>query len=352
MTYAYVIRLRHKAHAACSQERGDKVRAIVGDRYGGPEELGLRELDRPGVGAGEVLVRVRAAGLHVGDVFAMRGAPFLVRLSSGISAPKTGIPGLDLAGVVAAVGPEVTRFAPGDEVFGLCAWPSAGACAEYAVARESTLAPMPAGLTFEEAAAIPTSASAALHGLRDAGRVQAGQRVLVNGASGGVGTFAVQIARRLGAEVTAVCGPSGVDLVRGLGAHDVLDYTIEDVTRDDAVYDVILDNVENHPLNAMRAILTRDGTLVCNSGTGAGGAAFLVRLVAPVVLDPFVPQRLRRPLSNPKREDLDVLAGMVADGSLRPVIDTVYALEDTADALRHVESGHPRGKIVVRVAEA
>lgn len=328
------------------------MRAIVGDRYGGPEVLALREIGRPVVGAGEVLVRVRAAGLHVGDVFAMRGAPFLVRLTSGMRRPKAGIPGLDLAGVVEDVGPEVTRFAPGDEVFGLCVWPSAGACAEYVVARENTLAPKPAGLTFEEAAAIPTSASAALHGLRDAGRVQAGQRVLVNGASGGVGTYAVQIARRLGADVTAVCGPGGADLVRGLGADDVVDYTTEDVTRDDAIYDVILDNVENHSLNRMRGILTRDGTLVCNSGTGAGGVAFLIRLAAPVLLDPFVPQRLRRPFSNPKREDLDVLAGMVAEGSLRPVIDTVYPLEETPAALRHVESGHPRGKIVVRVADA
>jgi NADPH:quinone reductase-like Zn-dependent oxidoreductase len=326
------------------------VRAIIGERYGGPEVLELRDVERPAVGAGEVLVRVRAAGLHVGDVFAMRGAPFLVRLSTGLRRPKAGIPGLDLAGVVAAVGPEVTRFAPGDEVFGLCAWPSTGACAEYTLAREDTLAPKPVELTFEEAAAIPTSASAALHGLRDAGRLKAGQHVLVNGASGGVGTFAVQIARRLGAEVTAVCGPGGADLVLGLGAHHVVDYTVDDVTRDDAIYDVILDNVENHPLNRMRGILTRDGTLVCNSGTGASGVAFLVRLAAPVMLDPFVPQRLRRPFSNPKRVDLDDLAGMVADGSLRPVIDTVYALEDTAEALRHVESGHPRGKIVVRVA--
>jgi NADPH:quinone reductase-like Zn-dependent oxidoreductase len=325
------------------------VRAIIGKRYGGPEGLELREVERPAVGAQEVLVRVVAASVHIGDVFAMRGAPFLVRLTTGLRRPKHGVPGLDLAGVVEEVGPEVTRFAPGDEVFGLCAWPSAGACADLALAAENTLASKPSTLTFEQAAALPTSASAALHGLR-AGGVTAGQQVLVNGASGGVGVFAVQIARALGAEVTAVCGPGGAALVRELGASDVIDYTQADVTRYSDRYDVILDNVENHPLGTMRRILVTDGALVCNSGTGAGGLRFLVRLAMPVLQDPFVPQRLRRPFSNPKREDLEVLAAMVADGSLRPVIDKVFPLEETAAALRHVETGHPRGKVVVRVA--
>jgi len=325
------------------------VRAIIGERYGGPEGLELREVERPAVGAQEVLIRVVAASVHIGDVFAMRGAPFLVRLTTGLRRPKLGVPGLDLAGIVEEVGPEVTRFAPGDEVFGLCSWPSAGACADLALAAESTLAPKPSTLTFEQAAALPTSASAALHGLR-AGGVTAGQQVLVNGASGGVGVFAVQIARALGAEVTAVCGPGGAALVRELGASDVIDYTQADVTTYGDLYDVILDNVENHSLGAMRRMVTTNGTLVCNSGTGAGGLTFLVRLAMPVLQDPFVPQRLRRPFSNPKREDLEVLAAMVADGSLRPVIDTVYPLEETAAAMRHVETGHPRGKVVVRVA--
>jgi NADPH:quinone reductase-like Zn-dependent oxidoreductase len=325
------------------------VRAIIGERYGGPEGLELREVERPAVGAQEVLVRVVAASVHIGDVFAMRGAPFLVRLTTGLRRPKLGIPGLDLAGIVEEVGPEVTRFAPGDEVFGLCTWPSAGACADLALATENTLAPKPSTLTFEQAAALPTSASAALHGLR-AGGVTAGKQVLVNGASGGVGVFAVQIARALGAEVTAVCGPGGAALVRELGASDVIDYTQADVTTYSDLYDVILDNVENHPLGAMRRMLRTDGTLVCNSGTGAGGLTFLVRLAMPVLQDPFVPQHLRRPFSNPKREDLEVLAAMVADGTLRPVIDTVYPLEETAAAMRHVEKGHPRGKVVIRVA--
>jgi NADPH:quinone reductase-like Zn-dependent oxidoreductase len=259
---------------------------------------------------------------------------------------------MDVAGVVEAVGAAVTGFAPGDEVFGLCAWPSAGACAEYARVSAAALAPKPPELTFEQAAALPTSASAALHCIRDAGCVTSGTRVLVNGASGGVGVFAIQIARSLGAEVTAVCGPDGEALVRQLGAQRVIDYTREDVTLGAERYDVILDNVENRPLSAMRRILTPDGTLVCNSGTGAGGLRFLVRLLRPYVLDPFVRQRLRRPYSDPRRADLEVLAGMVADGSLRPIIDAAFRLEETAQAMRHVESGHPRGKVVVRVAGA
>jgi NADPH:quinone reductase-like Zn-dependent oxidoreductase len=291
-----------------------------------------------------------AAGLHVGDVFGMRGAPFLVRFASGLRRPKYGVPGLDMAGVVEAVGPAVTTFAPGDEVFGLCAWPSAGACAEYAPAPEDSLARKPATMSYVTAAALPTSASAALHCIRDAGGVTAGQRVLVNGASGAVGTYAVQIARALGAEVTAVCGPSNAGLARELGAHHVIDYTREDFTRGSDRYDVILDNIENHPLGAVRRVLAPDGTLVCNSGTGASGLAFMVRLVRPMLLDRFVKQHLRRPLSTPKRADLEVLGQMVADGSLRPVVERTYALEETPAAMRLIEGGHSRGKVVVAVA--
>lgn len=326
------------------------MKAIVSERYGGPEHLTLRDVPRPEIGDREVLVRVMAAGLHVGDVFGMRGAPFPVRFASGLRRPKYGVPGLDMAGVVEAVGPAVTTFAPGDEVFGLCAWPSAGACAEYARAPEATLARKPAAMSFVTASALPTSASAALHCVRDAGGVTAGGRVLVNGASGAVGTYALQIARALGAEVTAVCGPSNAGLARELGAHHVIDYTREDFTRGSARYDVILDNIENHPLGAVRRVLAPDGTLVCNSGTGASGLAFMVRLVRPVLLDPFVKQHLRRPLSNPKRADLEVLAHMVAVGSLRPVVERTYALEETPAAMRLIEGGHSRGKVVVAVA--
>lgn len=323
--------------------------AIVQDRYGGPELLALREIERPPVREGDVLVRVRAAGLHVGDVFAVRGAPFPVRFMSGLRRPKLGVPGFDVAGTVEAIGGRVSRFAPGDQVFGVCRWPASGACAEYAIAAEDGLARIPDGLTMDEAAALPTSASAALHGLRDAGRLAAGQRVLINGASGGLGTFAVQIARALGAEVTAVCGPTNVELVRSLGAHHVIDYTREDFTRGSARYDLVLDNVENHSLAACRRVLTPTGTLLLNSGTGANGLRFLVRLVRPVLLDPFVRHRLRRYFSNPRTGDLETLAAMVVEGSLRPVIGATYPLAETADAVRAIEGGHMRGKVVVRI---
>ena len=192
------------------------MQAIVQERYGGPEVLVSREIQRPGIGDRDVLVRVHAAGLHIGDAFGVRGSPFPVRFTSGLRGPKFGVPGSDIAGTVEAIGSAVTRFAPGDKVFGCCKWPSSGACAEYARADGDTLLVKPSGLSFEQAAAIRTSASAALHGLRDAGRLQAGQKVLINGASGGVGTYAVQIARAFGAEVTGVCGPTNVDLVHSL----------------------------------------------------------------------------------------------------------------------------------------
>ena len=326
------------------------MQAIVQNRYGGPEVLAGREIDRPGIGDGDVLVRVRAAGLHIGDVFAVRGSPFPIRFMSGLRGPKLGVPGFDIAGTVEATGSGVTRFAPGDEVFGLCSWPSSGACAEYARAEEAKLVAKPVDLSFEQAAAIPTSASAALHGLRDAGRLAAGQSVLVNGASGGVGTYAVQIARAFGAEVTGVCGPTNVELVRSLGAHHVIDYTRDDFTRGTARYDLILDNIENHPLAECRRVLAPDGTLVLNSGTGAGSLGLLVRLVRPVVTSPFVKHTLRRYLSNPDHEDLAVLLRMVEEGTLRPVIDATYPLRDTAAALRHLEAGHARGKVVIVIS--
>jgi NADPH:quinone reductase-like Zn-dependent oxidoreductase len=323
------------------------VQAIVQQRYGGPEVLVSREIDRPAIGDRQVLVRVHAAGLHIGDAFGVRGSPFPVRFTSGLRGPKLGIPGFDIAGTVEATGSAVTRFGPGDEVFGICTWPSSGACAEYARAAEDALVHKPAGLSFEQTAAIPTSASAALHGLRDAGRLQAGQRVLINGASGGVGTYAVQIARAFGAEVTGVCGPTNVDLVRSLGAHRVIDYTREDFTRGSQRHDLILDNMENHSLADCRRALTPNGTLVLMSGTGASGLRLLVRLIRPVLLSPFVKHSLRRPYSNPNRQDLEVLVSMVEAGTLRPVIDATYPMPETAAAIRHIETGRARGKVVV-----
>jgi len=326
------------------------MRAVVHERYGAPEEvLASRHIDKPQIGRDEVLVRVHAAGLHVGDCFGVRGSPWPLRAVSGLRRPRYGVPGLDVAGRVEAVGSRVTRFRPGDEVFGSCGWPSAGACAEYAAADEDKLVSKPANLTFEEAAAIPTSALAALHGLRDAGDLQPGQKVLINGASGGVGTFAVQIAKALGAEVTGVCGTVNVAMVRSLGADHVFDYTKADFTTARSRYDLILDNVENRSLSDVRRALKPRGTLVLNSGTGPGGMQMLGRYMRPLLLSPFVRHQLRRYLSSPNRADLEVLAAFVEDGKLRPIIDRGFPLDQTPAALHHIETGHARGKVVITV---
>jgi NADPH:quinone reductase-like Zn-dependent oxidoreductase len=326
-------------------EEASRVKAIVHDRYGPVDTLEQRELPVPAIGEREVLVRVRAAALHIGDSFAVQGRPFPVRASTGLRRPKYGVPGLDVAGVVEAVGSEVTRFRPGDEVFGC----GAGTCAELVRSREEELVPKPAGVTDEQAAAIPTSALAALHGLR-AGRLEPGQHVLVVGASGGVGTFAIQIAKALGAaSVTAVCSARNADLVRSLGADEVIDYATRDFTRDGRKYDLIFDNIENRSLGEVRRALTPNGTLVLNSGTGAAGIGLFVRLLRPVLISPFVRHRLVRFLSNPNPDDLALLATLVEEGKLRPVIDRTYPLGETASALRHIETGHARGKVVVAI---
>lgn len=319
------------------------MKAIVHDTYGSFDLLGLREVERPVVKDNEVLVRVHAAGLHVGDCFGVRGSPFVMRLVTGLFRPRLGIPGFDVAGRVEAVGRKVTRFRLADEVFGACN----GACAEYASVAEATLALKPPELSYEQAAALPTSALAALHALRDAGKVQRGHKVLINGASGGVGTFAVQIAREFGAEVTGVCSTANVELVRAIGAHRVIDYTREDFTRGNERYDLILDNVENRALSDCRRALGPGGTLILNSGTGAKGFRMLVRLVKPLVLSPFVRHNLRRYLSMPNHRDLVVLKELVESGKLAPVIDKVYPLHETPAALRYIESGRARGKVAV-----
>jgi NADPH:quinone reductase-like Zn-dependent oxidoreductase len=319
------------------------MKAIIQDSYGPIERLERRDIDPPAPGEHDVLVRVHAAGLHIGDVFAVRGSPFLVRLATGLRRPKYGVPGFDLAGTVTAVGSGVTRFAVGDEVFGT----GQGTAAEYAGAGEHELAAMPAGLTFEQAAGIPTSGLAALHGLRDAGRVNAGQRVLINGASGGVGTFAVQIAKAFGAHVTGVASTANLDLVRSLGADEVIDYTRDDFTTRAAAWDLIFDNVENRSLAEVRRALTPNGTLVLNSGTGTGGFRMLVRLARPVVLSRFSSQTMRRYLSNPNQADLIALKDLVEADRIKPVIDRTYALDDAVAALQHIAGGHARGKVVL-----
>jgi NADPH:quinone reductase-like Zn-dependent oxidoreductase len=319
------------------------MRAMVHHAYGSPDALALREIDKPVAKDHEVLVRGRAAALHIGDCFALRGAPFAIRLVTGLLKPKHGVPGFDVAGRVEAVGRAVKRFRPGDEVFGACQ----ATCAEYACAGEDSFALKPANLTFEEAAALPTSALAALHGLRDAGKIQPGWRVLINGAAGGIGTFAVQIAKALGAEVTGVCGTGNLELVRSLGADEVIDYTRVDFTEGGRRYDLILDNIENRSLSDCRRALTPTGTLVLNSGTGTTGFRMLVRQLKPLLLSPFVRQKLRRFLSRPNHPDLLFLKELAEAGKLRPVIDRRYALGEVPAALRHIETGHARGKVVV-----
>lgn len=311
------------------------MKAIVHETYGSPDVLELKEVDRPQPKAKEVLVRVRAAGLHIGDCFTVRGEPLPIRLAVGLRKPRRGIPGGDVAGEVEAVGDGVTRFKPGDEVFGT----SSGSCAEYTCAREDRLVLKPAGLTFEQAAAVPTSAVTALRGIRDVGAVESGQKVLVNGASGGVGTFAVQIAASYGADVTGVCGPENAELVRSLGAAHVIDYTREDFTTGEQRYDVILDNIENHSLADCRRVLTPTGTLIRNNGTGS--------LVQPLLLSPFTRQKLRRYVATANHEHLAVLAELLESEKLAPVIGKTYPLAETPAALRHIETGHASGKVVI-----
>ena len=324
------------------------MKAIVQDRYGSIKALESRDIAKPEIADNEALVRVHAAGLNIGVVFGVKGAPLLMRLESGLLRPKYGVPGYDFAGQVEAVGAGVKSFRPGDEVFGV----ANGTCAEYVRVSEDKLAIKPVNLSYEEAAALPVSALAALHGLRDAGKLQPGQKVLINGASGGVGSFAVQIAKALGGEVTGVTSTGNVELVRSLGADHLIDYTREDFTKGGPRYDLIFDNVENRSLSDCRRALTPGGTLVLNSGTGAHGLAMLVRLVRPFLLSPFVHQNLRRYLSHPNRADLTVLKAWVEEGKLRPVIDTTYALGDVPAALRQIEAGHVRGKVVVTVTDA
>lgn len=321
------------------------MQAIIQTRYGCPDLLQLRDIERPVVGDGDVLVRVRAAAVHVGDCFGVRGTPFLMRMATGLWKPKYGVPGYDFAGYVEAVGKHVTRFRVGDEVFGECN----GACAEFTCTAEDKLAAKPSGLSFRQAAAVPTSALAALHALRDVGKVQAGQKVMINGASGGVGTYAVQIAKSMGAEVTGVCGTDNVELVRGLGADHVIDYKHEDFASGGRRFDLIFDNVENRSLTDCRRALTPSGMLILNSGTGATGIGLLVRVIKPLLLSPFVGHTLRRYLSVPNHDDLVALTGMIEAGMLTPVIDRTYPLAETPDAIRYLEQGHAQGKVVIDV---
>jgi NADPH:quinone reductase-like Zn-dependent oxidoreductase len=325
------------------------MKAIVQDKYGDLDVLEFRDIDLPVPKDNEVLVQVHAAGLHRGDWHVMTGLPYLIRLvvpSLGLRKPKVPVRGMDVAGRVEAVGNNVTRFQPGDEVFGTCD----GSFAEYACAPEDNLAPKPATLTFEQAAAVPTSGSAALQGLRDVGEIKAGQKVLIIGAAGAVGMFAVQLAKAFGAEVTGVCSTTQVDLVRSIDADDVGDYTREDITDGTRHWDLILDTAGHRSLSQLRRALTPRGTLVIVGSEGRGRwlGGFDRSLRAPL-LSRFVGQRLRMLASTPRQDDLQTLRELIEAGKLTPVIDRAYPLSEVPEAFRQLVQGHGRGKIVITV---
>lgn len=317
------------------------MKAIVQNSYGSPDILELKEIDNPVVKENDVLVRVHAAALNAGDVFSMRGSPWAARFAVGFPKPtKNYILGWDVAGRVSAVGKKVKRFQPGDEVYSSCN----GALAEYVCAPEDKFAMKPTNLTFEQAAAVPTAALTALQGLRDAGKICSGQKVLINGASGGVGTFAVQIAKAFGAEVTGVCSTRNVDLVRSIGADHVIDYTQEDFVKSGRRYDLILDNVANRSFSDLRRALTAQGIIIPNSGHGGMGY-----VLKAFLLSPFMRQQGRPFISTPNSEDLAVLKDLIEAGKVTPVIDRTYPLSETPEAMGYVGEGHSRGKIVITV---
>jgi NADPH:quinone reductase-like Zn-dependent oxidoreductase len=333
--------------AISSLEGGDKMRAIVQDAYGSSNVLRSAEIDRPEIAANEVLIDVAAAGMDRGTWHVMAGKPYLMRVMGfGFRRPKNRVPGLDVAGTVAAVGSEVTRFRPGDEVFGM----SRGAFAEQAAAREDKLAHKPANLSFEQAAVVPISGGTAIQGLRDSGHVEAGQKVLVIGASGGVGTYAVQLAKVFGAEVTGVSSTAKVDFVRSIGADYVLDYTRDAYLDGSKKYDLILDIGGNNGLSRLRRALTPGGTLVIvggeEGGTLTGGFG---RQLRALVVSMFVSQRLTMLASKERHTDLEALRPILESGQLVPVIDRTYTLAEVPAAMNHLEAGLTRGKIAIAV---
>jgi NADPH:quinone reductase-like Zn-dependent oxidoreductase len=320
------------------------MKAIVWSGYGRPRDvLSFQEVEKPVVGDSDVLVSVRAASVHVGDAFMIRGMPKAMRPIFASIRRKNRIPGTDIAGVVEAVGANVARFKPGDEVFGS----GRGGFAEHVATSEDALALKPANLTFEQAAAMGVSAFTALQALRDHGRVEAGQKVLITGASGGVGTFAVQIAKSLGAEVTGVCSTRNMDMVRSLGADDIIDYTQTNWTRTDDRYDLILDNVGNSPLSAARRPLTARGILLANGAPISGWFGGLGRFAKATIVSLFLRRQGRPFVSFPNQDDLETLRDLAERGEVKSVIDRTYPLSDTALAIEHVGERHSQGKTVI-----
>jgi NADPH:quinone reductase-like Zn-dependent oxidoreductase len=324
------------------------MKAIVQGRYGSPDFLQLEELEKPVVKDDQALVRVHAASANPADWHLIRGDPYIARLSYGLRRPKDNIPGCDLAGRVEGIGESVTRLEPGDEVFGTVFAHGSGAFAEYVCASEDLLERKPDNFTFEQAAAVPLAGMTALQGLRDHGRVEPGHKVLIIGASGGVGTFAVQIAKSLGADVTGVCSTRNVGMVRSIGANQVIDYTREDFAKTGERYDVIFQLAGTRSPSDCRRALTPKGTLILSSGESNGRLIGpFDRIVKALVSSPFVSQRMAVFTVRPNRDDLRHLSELIEAGMVTPVIDGTYSLSDVADAIRYLEQGHARGKVVI-----
>jgi NADPH:quinone reductase-like Zn-dependent oxidoreductase len=316
------------------------MKAIVQNAYGGAEVLQLAEIKQPGIGEKQVLIRVHASAINAGDYFSMRGRPWAARFSVGFPKPKNYIPGWDVAGHVEDVGTAVTRFKPGDEVFGTCS----RTFAEYVSADESFLAKKPGKLDFRQAACVPSAALTALQELREIGRLHAGQNVLINGASGGVGTFAVQIAKAYGANVTGVCSTRNVDMVRSIGADQVIDYTQQDFTQTGQRYDLILDNVGNRSFSDCRRALKREGILIPN--TGHAGMRYVINAF---IRSLFMHQQGGLRMTRSNYGDLEILKELIESGKMKPVIDRIYPLEKLPEAMAYAEQGHTAGKIVIAV---
>jgi len=323
------------------------MKAIVYHRYGSPDVLRYQDIETPPVGDDHVRIKVRAASINPLDWHQMRGTPYIMRLSGGLRMPKWTQLGLDVAGHVEAVGKNVSQFKPGDEVFG--AYIRAGALAEYACAPASALALKPSNVTFDQAAAVPVAALTALLGLRDKGHVQPGQRVLINGAAGGVGTFAVQIAKWLGAHVTGVCRQGNVETVRSIGADQVIDYTQQDFAASGERYDVLLDAVGNRSL--FEFLRTLKPTGICILVTGPNGRVLgpLGRFVRAWALSPFVSRKLVPFMARPNKDDLPLLQALMRAGKVVPIIDRCYPLSDAPEAIRYLEAGHARGKVIITI---
>ncbi len=327
---------------------GELMRAIVYHEYGTADVLRLEEVEKPAPGDNQVLIRVRAAAANPFDWHYMRGTPYIMRMDAGLFKPKSTRLGVDVAGQIVAVGKDVTQFKLGDEVFGT----AGGAFAEYARASENRIVLKPANLTFEQAAAVPVAALTALQGLRDKGRLQPGQKVLINGASGGVGTFAVQIAKTFGAQVTGVCSTRNVEMVRSLGADHVVDYTREDFSQSSDRYDLILDNVGNRSLADFRRVLNPKGVYVLIGGGGPDDGRWIgpfARVIKAYLLSPFVSEELVMLLASINREDLALMSKLMETNKVTPVIDRTYPLSEVPEAIRYLEKGHARGKVIISV---